>query len=1205
MGIVQDIVSGIAEALINIILSFIEVILLNPLESFVGDLMVLLQDIIVGTPYPHRELGEPYPAVTQEPADEPWVTLYDFHQDIFQPYAYLLLFLTMLTVVFVDIVGSSLSIQIDAQLTKAKKKFFNAFLLITFWWYIGTLILSASDALTALLMSSVNSGSSSDAVGLEAVWTEAMDELDGDATTDNTEISDISQDSSTSASQLLMIPLILLWIAEGTLLLTIATLWIVRMVILFVLMPIMPIFISLWVMHIPGFDGLQDTGKMAMKWFVSLAFVTLPAAIVIAVAGEIVGQLFEYSDELSGSSNNQLSGYDTNKVIDHPQVGADVYGDGVSGLGGANAGQLDQVGGFAATIFALLLVAAVPFLAGLAPLIMFKSEAGTLVQSAVNPAAGAASAASSMTDSVKSGASMAKDVKNRDFDSLNERFEDQLGSGDIGQKMKNNPGALFGAASAKMAGKTQDRAGQLKDGASEIPGAAASGMSRIDDAQMIIREHRGEVADIAYENTKETAKKHIDPAKRQAQAVSLANKPGDAKDAFKDKVSEQQNYVNNVIENRRKKKQRFADMSTAELRSALEVENYTPDEDDLDVLLEQDDSVLKSSRKSGMINEVSMFREQGYQSREMAEKSMTAMEESIRDGLKGTAISPDPYVSEIAEYRRQVRAGEMSPEEAMDTIKHVEERMKSDIQSDEQIKQKYREMEEQYDKYQANMSSGEYAAQSLSIAEMNDLPGLEEVIGGYAIRDNRAREALEETGLDPDNYDIDELKENPDKLARLVGAETFNDLEVSDKFEAVESLNRDGAKRTDFSEDELDKYDVSDLQQAIENESNSDLDAGKASSMFADEDMDRVELSSWDSDDFSNTLLSDLNELDSDTSLGELDNDWDMNEVFDSLGLGEDEKQTILNLDDDTDISETKVGQQVQAAIKSEMTKEVGKAHGKAARELAELKGSLAEQAVVAQEEYAAELMREMVENAPSQEAAVTLLESQKGALMEEAGVDPQELDGGLDEETREEFVRDIVEQQLSGEEIESAISQRFHEEFDDTTEMLENIEEIQDARNIVKDVDEALGDENIESLIDESMSSMSTEELFENPDGAAQQMMGETLTELQKLEGGEIDEDTLDTFDVDIDEKESIVADDEKSVLQEKARNEAIESVESKIESEFGVTASEIGYDEITSENIGDIIKDAAVEKQTKNLEKKLQIEQMSKAREESEQSN
>lgn len=1211
MGFVTDIITGIVGAFTDLVMGLLDVLIINPLEIFVGALMGFLQNVIVGTPYPRREVGEPYPAVIQEPANQPWVFLYELHENVFQPYAYLLLFVTILTIVFLEVVGSAINVDsFRDNIEKAKSKFFSAFLLITFWWYIGTLVLAASDALTSLLMSAVNSGGSSspDSIGLVAIWDTASAAISGEGGSSSAD-SDSSPEGGSSISKLLMIPLILVWLMEATLLLIIALLWVIRMFVIFVMMPVMPIFIALWVMHIPGFDGIQDIGQDAMKWFVSLAFITLPAAIVVAVSGRIISDVLSFGTSAitggsgSGSGSKQLQGYDTTELISHPQVGGSVYGEGVSGLGANNPANADVIAGLGAIIFAILIVITVPVLAGLAPFLMYRSEVGTLAAGAVNPAAGMASAASSVKDSVKSSREKANMARNRNFDELADEFGEGVEGGDVGQKMKNSPGALFGAASAKMASKTQTQASQMKNRAGqareELPQRAMSGMARVDNAQTMIQEHRGELADVGKERMRERAKKTVNPHKQAARMQSLANAPGNAVGSFEDKVAEQRNSINNRLENRKLRKQRVKDLSPAQIRSGLGPSPYTPDEGDLDTLIGNDDSIIGSQKKNGMLDEIKQFRARGGQSRDMAIKSMSAMEETIADGLAGTSISPDPYINEIAEYREQVMRGDMTPERAMKAIQEVENRMEQDIQSNQDVKQKYQEMEENYEKFGANMSQGEFASQSMSVSELEDMDSLSEVIGGYGIRDNRMKQALQEAGRDPEEYDLEELKENPDRLANIVGSETFNQLGVSDKFESTETIDSDSAKQyTEFDSDELESHDTNELIDAIDREAESDLDAGSAKSLFDDDNVDRVTLSSWDTDDMTETIKEGLSKPPSQSEY-----DFDMDAIAETMGLDDSDMETIRSLDDDETIDNTGIATKIQAQVQAELTKDIGEAHGQAARDLNQMKTAITKNTVAAKEEYAAQMMREMVENAPSKEAAITLLDGQKGALMEQAGVDMEDIDGGLDDETRQEFVRDMVEQELQGEEIKSAISERFHEEFEGTTDMLENIQEVQDARGVIEDVDQALGDEDIESLTESMVGGVPAESVMENPDQAAEEIIGDTLEELQKLESGQIDSETLDSFNVEMDKEEAIVADDEKEALREKARDMAATEIESRIESEFGVTTDNLDVDEITSDNIGDVVREATIEKQTQDLDKKMKETQMAEARKESEQ--
>lgn len=1185
MGFIEDLANAIISGAEETVFRLIWILIIRPMSQFVAGLIGFLQDVIIGTPYPRVSETSPVPAVLNRPGNQPWAFLFDLHEAIFQPYAYLLLFIILIAALFLDTLGGLASID-SSGASETKKKFFRGFLLVTFWWYLGTLILATSDALTQLLVSAVSQGQDPDSVGLVAIWEAVAEEITGESI--NSVGGAEADSNSAPVSTVLMIPLILIWIIEAIILLIIAILWVLRMFVIFVLMPVMPIFIAFYVMHLPGFDRIQSLGEDALKWFVSLAFITLPAAIVVAVSGRIIEDVLSFGTDvlIGGGSMSEpntveaLNSYDTQTVIAHPQVGETVYGDGVTGLGATGQGQIEIIAALGGILFAVILLIAIPILAGLAPFLLYRSESVELGQGAINPAAGVMTQAGKARERVKNTRESVRDVRQGNVGDLQggvegKNFRDAITGENLKTNLQNHQGSLFGLAASKGANETQKRASQMRSGAESASARTMSGLSKADELQMMARANPGEMSEVMRTNLREGVKKTIDPEKQRARAVALGQKPQDAADAvggMVDRVEDQRNSINNRLEERSIRQERYESMSPAEVRQRYETKQYTPDEETIDTLAQNDPTLVMNDTKSEMLSEMRGLKEIGAQSPAKAQSALQAMSQSVRDGLAGTNYNAKKHVNFLNQLGNRVENGEITPQEAMQLADEVVmQDLNEQVNTDKDVKDEKAKVEDMYEKFGANFDSTEdFRMQSLSESEINALPELASVLGGYGVRKNRLKKALKEDGIDLDTVDLDEMQENPEMLLDRVSKETFNEMNVSEHFKAKYDIDEDGARAmTNFTESELRRRSADELRESIQNERDSDLDIDEAKRFY---NKDRVEVSNKDSKAFVNDILRG-------------DDSVRKEKVEEALGKSMD------------DMDKTELTHEL-AMMAKDMAKAKGEAHGKDLQMVDEMEKSAFVRTLEAKEEFREQAVQEMINNAPSKEAALNLLSSQRGALVEAAGADPTDSHSQADQE---EILETLLEQELSGEEMQTAISERFHEEFEDTGEMLENIDEIQQTRNLVKEVSENIDmdevkeayESGVEEAVDETREAVSVAEKIENLDTDANMTVEEFKEEFGVDIADEIDltsvegrSDTATLEQLGVDSKDIV------ETQLEEAKTERFESAKSTIEDKFGFSPAEVGMDEVTTENIKEFAEKAAKKNAANKMSEELKAE-------------
>lgn len=402
--------------------------------ALIRGLLTMLNDLITQTPYPKCKHAaqcdsfENAPLVFGEPVDGTWADLWAIYTEGAQPYAYVLWIIAVITVQFSGIFEGVLG-QVDSE--KSKKKLFVAFLGITMWWPLGVTILAFSDALGDMLygIAAGYGDGDPDGIGLVAAYEHAENRM---------------MDSGASGIAGLAVMGLLL-ISEAAILLILALLWMIRIFAIYVLMPLMPILIALWAFDIPGLDPLQGLAGKALNAFTSLAFITIPGAIIVGFTGTIMDIVTDETNEATGSdidsSGAEGSMQEGEFVVNQPDATADPVGSFSGAVETSTSGEVGAMGPgdipmdaspgeFTTSILFIAMALAVPLVAGLSPIIMAKAlggkealgAAGFLANPAGSLASGAMSAAKG-ADKASAGVGLAKTFKSDGVSGVKEALD--------------------------------------------------------------------------------------------------------------------------------------------------------------------------------------------------------------------------------------------------------------------------------------------------------------------------------------------------------------------------------------------------------------------------------------------------------------------------------------------------------------------------------------------------------------------------------------------------------------------------------------------------------------------------------------------------------------------------------------------------------------------------------------------------------------
>ena len=386
-------------------------------------------------------------------------------------------------------------------------------------------------------------------------------------------------------------------------------------------------------------------------------------------------------------------------------------------------------------------------------------------------------------------------------------------------------------------------------------------------------------------------------------------------------------------------------------------------------------------------------------------------------------------------------------------------------------------------------------------------------------------------------------------------------------------------EKSNFSEKELQQYNVNELIDSIDNEYESDIDTGKILNMYQDED--RVSLSSKNQQSF----MQDIEQsIQSDTDESPID----LQALEGGIDTEKFDAESIQELD--SDVLDSDEFQEELQEFAELLAKDKGTSHGKSLKEVQDVRRSVQKNVIEARESHKAQVLENIMENATSADAKIK-------ALRSAAGQGPSQ-----NTTSDEEIIGKLIEQEAAGEQIGSDISKQFHEEYDSTEEMLDNIGDIEKARDIVnkvesQDIDmEAVANEyqkGLESVTEDISKIERIQDIKDNPDS-------KSLEEINFELGFDDDDErqlSINTAEEDTDEEDTKTLEDlgveTQDVISEKVdevEETIIDSVKSDIQEKYDVSPEEIdGIDEVTEENIDEFADKAAKKSLAKAVEEEL----------------
>lgn len=324
-----------------------------------------------------------------------------------------------------------------------------AFVFIIGWWTIGGYLLLFSDALANFISGGQNFTAIFQAIN---PFDTAAASCGGGPCPDNVggklDAGESQLPANAAGAQIAVTALLLIVLSvKATTLLGLAFFWLGRYVAILLLFVAMPVFIALWGFEGTGIPVLGEIGKKAIRLYVWIVFATLPSALFIRL-----GSIFV---TFSGELSRRLA----------------------SGLGSLPGGATDIITGIAV----FMIIAAIPILAGFAPLYFFMTSnplSNSVAVGAVSGVAGKAAGMSSM---------LQNDAEKSYRDRVTDRSGFAVGKGArYGGKVVGGAAAAGGAASAYVRNRGEDWA---EDGEYEGP-ADSYGGGYQDDSPTVPQRYR-------------------------------------------------------------------------------------------------------------------------------------------------------------------------------------------------------------------------------------------------------------------------------------------------------------------------------------------------------------------------------------------------------------------------------------------------------------------------------------------------------------------------------------------------------------------------------------------------------------------------------------------------------------------------------------------------------------------------------------------
>jgi hypothetical protein len=257
--------------------------LVGVIEWFIGGMGDLVQGMMVGvvefivdTPRPYSN-GEM--ALLEQPDNQPWRSLHDLYLTKTLPIGLafwgLIALLTQFTRLFTHSAAG------EAQQTRLTRRAAFGLLMLIAWWPIGAFVLHMAGALTTTI-----------------------------APTGQQMVGSINEFFANIGGGL--ITAILIYFSAGVLAILLLILFISRYVAIYVLMPLMPVLIALWIVDEGPMKYIANVASSIGGMFVPFAFLTIPTAAILLVGYTIQDALRQSLGSLAilpGISGGETTAY--------------------------------------------------------------------------------------------------------------------------------------------------------------------------------------------------------------------------------------------------------------------------------------------------------------------------------------------------------------------------------------------------------------------------------------------------------------------------------------------------------------------------------------------------------------------------------------------------------------------------------------------------------------------------------------------------------------------------------------------------------------------------------------------------------------------------------------------------------------------------------------------------------------------------------
>lgn len=346
-------VAGAIFGFIGDILSTLNQVFFNMVEGLLG----MLETLVTKTPYPQDGSGNPQ--FFGRPAGDMWGPMYDMYQTT-SDLTLIILMIILVVVAGVRIFDDYLPSYANGNQAGTIVKMMFATAL---WWPIGVAMLMLSDLLAqaVLTLSSETNVNGETADGLQAAFLSIKNHPDMGFSSGGGGVEGI----------VLSLALLIPFIIQSAVMILLVFLWIIRYMFIYLLMPVMPLIFALMAFNMPGSDDLQDVGQTTIEMYISLVFLTFPAAVIIVVFGRMASKMVDMIDTVITGSGGTSA---TMTLAD----GAAATGD-VAGI----------VSSVTTLIIGIGFMSALPLIAAGGPFILLGSGNEGIKDAAMGTAAGA------------------------------------------------------------------------------------------------------------------------------------------------------------------------------------------------------------------------------------------------------------------------------------------------------------------------------------------------------------------------------------------------------------------------------------------------------------------------------------------------------------------------------------------------------------------------------------------------------------------------------------------------------------------------------------------------------------------------------------------------------------------------------------------------------------------------------------------------